>query len=139
MDYAVYLLLLLELLGALLLLKTTIGLKSPAAWVVSVLLLIEKNKEKIANLFCLGYSVGEIARCYQLLALSVDVFVWIVAAIAASMIYPLFSDFMVNVSPGFVPVSLFGMWGVAFGLAFLFAALHSVAVTSQVRRICRSK
>lgn len=107
--------------------------------VVSVLLLIEKNKEKIANLFCLGYSIGEIARCYQLLALSVDVLVWIVAAIAASMIYPLFSDFMVNVSPGFVPVSLFGMWGVAFGLAFLFAALHSVAVTSQVRRICRSK
>ena len=40
MDYAVYLLLLLELLGALLLLKTTIGLKSPAAWVVSVLLLL---------------------------------------------------------------------------------------------------
>lgn len=105
--------------------------------VVSVLLLIEKNKEKIVNLFSIGYSVAGIARSYQLMSLAVDLTVWLVAAVLASVIYPMFSNFMVNVSPGLLPHSLWTMWVGAFVLALLFAAMHAAVVLRQVRRVCR--
>lgn len=107
--------------------------------IVSVLLLIEKNKDKIVNLYSMGYSVTRIARSYQLMSLVVDLSVWGAAAVVASMIYPVFSNFMVNVSPGFTPLPLWVMWGVAILLAMLFAALHATVVFCQVRKVCRTK
>lgn len=107
--------------------------------IVSVLLLIEKNREKIVNLFSLGYSVNDIARSYQLMSLSIDLFVWLAAALVASLVYPQFSDFMTNVSPGFIPAPVWVMWIVAFLLAMLFALLHAIVVKRQVSRVCRKK
>lgn len=105
--------------------------------VVSVLLLIEKNKEKIYNLFSIGYGVGMIARTYQIMTLAADLTVWVLAAVIATIIYPMFSGFMVNVSPGFVPVPLWNVWLFALLSAVFFAALHSAVVYCQVRKVCK--
>lgn len=105
--------------------------------VISILLLIEKNKEKIINLFSMGYSVQQIAKTYQCLSIIVDAVVWLAAAIIASIFYPSFSMLMSTVSPGFVPASLLIIWIVAALLAVLFASMHSLVVYCQVRKICK--
>ena len=104
---------------------------------VSVLLLIEKNKEKIYNLFSIGYGVGMIARTYQIMTLAADLTVWVLAAVMATIIYPMFSGFMANVSPGFVPVPLWNVWLFALLSAVFFAAMHSAVVYCQVRKVCK--
>ena len=105
--------------------------------VISIMLLIEKNKDKIINLYSIGYSVSGIARVYQLLSLVVDVVVWLVAAVVASFVYPAFTAMMQRTSPGFVPVSFWGIWCVAFVLAVLFVVLHCVVVYRHVKRHCK--
>lgn len=105
--------------------------------VISILLLIEKNKEKIINLFSMGYSVQQIAKTYQCLSIIVDAVVWLAAAIIASIFYPSFSMLMSTVSPGFVPASLLIISIVAALLAVLFASMHSLVVYCQVRKICK--
>lgn len=107
--------------------------------VISILLLIEKNKEKIVNLYSMGYSVQRISVTYQLMSLAVDAFVWIVAVVATVFIYPAFPELMVSASPGFVPVSMWLLWAVAVILAVMFAAMHGAVVFRQVNRICNHK
>lgn len=102
---------------------------------ISILLLIEKNREKLSMLHAIGYGLSPIARPYQLLALSLDVIVWLLAAIVVSVVYPLFSRFLAGVIPGFEPNSLALVWLVAFLLALLFSLLHFVVVYRNVWRI----
>ena len=105
--------------------------------VISIMLLIEKNKEKISNLYSMGYSVGRIAKTYQYMAYAIDAAVWFVAAIIATCIYPMFSELMASASPDFVAASLFIIWVVAVILAVLFASMHGLVVYRQVKKICK--
>lgn len=104
--------------------------------VISIMLLIEKNKEKIRNLYSIGYSVKSIARVYQLLAAVVDVAVWLVAAIVATIVYPSFTEMMQLTSPGFLPASLWWLWLWALLFAVAFLAFHSAVVYRNVKRHC---
>ena len=105
--------------------------------VISIMLLIEKNKEKISNLYSMGYSVGRIAKTYQFMAYAIDAAVWLVAAIITTFIYPMFSDLMASASADFVAASLFVIWLVALVLAVLFASMHGLVVYRQVKKICK--
>ena len=104
--------------------------------VISIMLLIEKNKEKIRNLYSIGYSVKSIARVYQLLAAVVDVAVWLVAAIVATIVYPSFTEMMQLTSPRFLPASLWWLWLWALLFAVAFLAFHSAVVYRNVKRHC---
>lgn len=105
--------------------------------VVSILLLIEKNKEKIVNLFSMGYSVRKIAMVYQLTVLVIDTFVWIVAALLTTIIYPYFSAMMQESSSDFVPASLWQVWLVSLLFILLFSVMHGLVVYRQVRKHCK--
>ena len=105
--------------------------------VVSILLLIEKNKEKIVNLFSMGYSVRKIAMVYQLTVLVIDTFVWIVAALLTTIIYPYFSAMMQESSSDFVPASLWQVWLVSLLFILLFSVMHGLVVYRQVWKHCK--
>lgn len=107
--------------------------------VISILLLIEKNKEKIINLYSMGYSVSQIARTYQLMSVVIDVVVWLVAAIATVLVYPSLSELLSTLSPDFVPASLIAVWLISLLLSVLFASMHCLVVYSQIRKICRCR
>ena len=104
--------------------------------VISIMLLIEKNKEKISNLYSMGYSVGRIAKTYQYMAFAIDAAVWFVAAIIATVFYPLFSELMASASTDFVAASLLVIWIVAVLMGVLFASMHGLVVYRQVKKIC---
>lgn len=105
--------------------------------VMSILLLIEKNKEKVANLYAMGYSARQASCPYLYMTAMVDVAVWLCAALLATFLYPLFSGMISDLSPGFVPESLLGMWGIAAVMALLFVIMHGIVVCRRVNGICR--
>lgn len=104
--------------------------------VLSIELLIERNSGIISNLYSLGYSVAQIARSYWFMALAADVVVWVLAAAAASLLYPAVSGVADVLNLGAGAVTVAGLWGVAMLLALFFAALHCVMINRNVSRLC---
>lgn len=104
---------------------------------ISIQLLIEKNKDKFINLHSLGYSVSQIAAPYSLLIAAVDVAVWLVSACVVSLVYPELFAFISAISPDVQLASLLPLWIVAAVLALLFVVLHRFVIVRQIRCVCR--
>ncbi len=100
---------------------------------MSIMLLIEKNREKFKNLYSLGYSVKSMARPYQLLALGLDLFTFVTAAALATAIYPQFRSLLTASIPDFQPVSSLLIWVVAAVIAVGFIGLHFVAIRAALK------
>ena len=105
--------------------------------VISILLLIEKNKEKISNLFAIGYSPRRISRIYRIMALFSDVVVWALAAYVTISVYPRITGVVQVVAPEFELVSLTQLWYVAAVLALAFAIVHGIIIYRSVRKHCK--
>mgnify|MGYP003464641610 FL=1 len=103
---------------------------------VSIQLLIEKNKDKFVNLYSLGYSVPQIASPYLLLVSGIDIFVWLLSASIVTVAYPRLFAFISLISPGLRLASLFPLWLLALLLASLFVLMHYWMIRRQLRRIC---
>lgn len=104
---------------------------------ISIQLLIEKNKDKFVNLYSLGYTIRQIAYPYILLVAGVDTLVWLMAITVVSIVYPFLFDFIAVISPGTELASFFPLWGMALGFAAIFALLHRWVIMRQLRRICK--
>lgn len=105
--------------------------------VMSILLLIEKNKERIAGLYSIGYSIGEIARVYRLLAFAVDFAVWAAAAVVATCVYPHIAGLIKAIVPACGPLPMAGMWLAALLLAVIFALVHAIVIQRNISKHCR--
>ncbi len=104
--------------------------------VISILLLIEKNREKITNLYSIGYSATEISKIYRNAAFVADVAMWLLAAVVATCVYPLLADILRVVSQGNEAVPLVFMWGVAISSALMFAIMHSCIIFVNIKKHC---
>ena len=105
--------------------------------VMSILLLIEKNKEKISNLYSIGYSVKQISRIYCLFAFVLDMVVWSIAAIIATLLYPHIIGIFQVMSPGFEPASQLLLWTAAIGFTVAFALVHALIIYRNVKKHCK--
>ena len=105
--------------------------------VISILLLIEKNKEKISNLYSIGYSVKQISGIYCIFALVLDVLVWSVAAVVANLVYQHLVGHLQIMLPGLQPVSALYVWSIALLLSLLFALVHGLIIYMNVKKHCR--
>lgn len=100
---------------------------------VSILLLIEKNRYKNTTLHQLGYPYRVIALPYQTLAVGVDFLVWVIASVITVLTYPILSSLMQAISPDFEPA---GPWLIilsAFGLFSFFAIIHIWLIRRKIR------
>ena len=104
---------------------------------ISILLLIEKNKEKFINLYSMGYSIPQIARPYTMLVAMVDGIVWSIAIALVSVVYPRLFAFISVISPDLQLASLFPLWLVAVAFALVFILFHRWMIIRQLRKICR--
>lgn len=105
--------------------------------VMSILLQIEKNKEKISNLYSIGYSVKQISRIYCLFAFVLDLVVWSIAAIIATLLYPHIIGIFQVMSPGFEPASQLLLWATAIGFTVAFALVHALIIYRNVKKHCK--
>ena len=102
---------------------------------VSILLMVEKNRYKNEVLHQLGYPHAKIALPYQLLAGVVDLFVWLIAMVIVGMVYPLAIPILQLVNPNFEgsdfwPVGLSGV-----GLCLVFILIHYLLIRRRIRKI----
>lgn len=104
---------------------------------VSIQLIVEKNRENIVNLYSMGYPVSRIASVYIYMVLSADALVWLLAAVTTTIVYPMFTQLISNVSMGFVPVPICSVWVMAALLAALFMLVHGAVIYIQVKRKCK--
>lgn len=104
---------------------------------ISIQLLIEKNKDKFVNLYSLGYTIRQIALPYLLLVAGVDTLVWLIAVLSVSIIYPPLFQFISVISPDLQLVSLFPLWCFALAFALVFILLHRWVILNQLRGICK--
>lgn len=104
---------------------------------ISIQLLIEKNKDKFVNLFSLGYTIRQIALPYLLLVAGVDTLVWLIAVLSVSIIYPPLFQFISVISPDLQLVSLLPLWCFALAFALVFILLHRWVILNQLRGICK--
>ena len=104
---------------------------------ISIQLLIEKNKDKFVNLYSLGYTIRQIALPYLLLVAGVDTLVWLIAVLSVSIIYPPLFQFISVISPDLQLVSLLPLWGFALAFALVFILLHRWVILNQLRGICK--
>lgn len=100
---------------------------------VSILLLIERNRYKNDTLHQLGYPYQSVALPYQILAVGVDVAVWLSALIAVAVLNPALTSVMQTISPGFEPsgFSLVLLSGLV--LCLLFASVHVLLIRHKIR------
>ena len=103
---------------------------------ISILLLIEKNREKFVNLYSMGYSVPQIARPYTILVAMVDGIVWLIAIALVSLAYPRLFAFISVISPDLQLASLLPLWLVAVVFAVVFILFHRWMIIRQLRKIC---
>lgn len=100
---------------------------------ISILLLIEKNRYKNDTLHQLGYPDRMIALPYQTLAVGVDFVVWVLGSVITLLVYPVITSLMQTISPGFEPS---GPWLVilsASGLFAFFALIHIWLIRRKIR------
>ena len=100
---------------------------------ISILLLIEKNRYKNDTLHQLGYPDKKIALPYQALAVGVDLFVWIVAAVITMLVYPVLASLMQTISPDFEPSGAGVVLLSSFLLCLAFALTHVLLIRYKIR------
>lgn len=100
---------------------------------ISILLLIEKNRYKNDTLHQLGYPDNKIAFPYQTLAVGVDLVVWVIAAIITCMVYPVLATLMQTISPGFEPSGSGLLLLASSILCIAFAITHVLLIRYKIR------
>jgi cell division protein FtsX len=105
--------------------------------VTSIMIVVEKNRQKIENLSLIGYGRQSIALTYQLLAAAFDCITWFMGALLSTAFYPLFSSLLHAVVPTFMPMSILSAWLPAIILATAFTLLHALIVRHLVDRVVK--
>ena len=102
--------------------------------VVSLHLLIEKNKEKNATLIALGYTHGQVCRPYVLTAVVLNFISLITALLLTSFLYERLEAVLLRYNPSFVGTGMGFLFVVAFGIFLLSSFLHWLMVIFEVRK-----
>lgn len=100
---------------------------------ISILLLIEKNRYKNDTLHQLGYPDKMIALPYQTMAVAVDVVVWILASVVTIQVYPVLATLMQTISPGFEPSGSGLILVSSLLLCLAFAITHVLLIRFKIR------
>ena len=115
----------------------TVSLLAFFLLLISIQLLIEKNKEKFTNLYALGYSTKQIAMPYLMLIAGIDALVWFAAILSVSLVWPLISGFLATLSPDIELASILPLWGTTALFMAVFILLHGCVIVRQLRKIFR--
>lgn len=100
--------------------------------IVSINLIIEKDRERLQTLFCIGYERRALATPYLILALGLDAFTWLFGAAVAVLLYPQLTDYLRTLIPDFAASSIIGIWIIAILLAALFFFIHFATIRAKV-------
>lgn len=102
---------------------------------VSILLMVEKNRYKNEVLHQLGYPHAKIALPYQMLAGVVDLFVWLIAMVIVGVVYPLAIPILQLVNANFDGSDFWTVSLSGVGLCLVFILIHYLLIRRRIRKI----
>jgi hypothetical protein len=102
--------------------------------VVSLLLLVERNKEKTSNLRAIGYSGAEVGMPYMIVSMATAVGVSLVAAMVVSVGYPIVTDYARRVVGEFSPAGMWSVWVWAVVIAAVIVAVDWIVVRMKTEQ-----
>ena len=101
--------------------------------VVSLHLLIEKNKEKNATLIALGYTKAQVCRPYVVTAVVLNFVSLVCALLVTCFVYGKLEGLLLRYNPSFVGTGMGFLFALSAGLFLVSSLLHAVMVYSEVR------
>jgi cell division protein FtsX len=106
---------------------------------LSIYLLVQKNSSKLENLLLIGYSPNRVAHPYQILTLSLNVGVLLIAWIAIFFIRSYYMNILETLFPEMNDGSMLPAIIVGLCLCALVSLLNLIAIRRKIMRIWERK
>ena len=106
---------------------------------LSIYLLVQKNSAKLENLLLIGYSPASVALPYQVLTLSLNFMVLVIALVALLFVRGYYLDVITTLFPEVTEGSMWGAVLVGLALFLIVSLLNIVVVRRKVIGILCSK
>lgn len=102
--------------------------------ILSIFLLIQRNKTTIANLFAIGYRPREIAKPYQVIAILTNVFSIIVAILVVLVVRKEYVEYLLKLDVAYQPHSLVCLWLVVLLLAIVVSSMNVLVINRTITK-----
>lgn len=106
---------------------------------LSIYLLVQKNSSKLENLLLIGYSPGHVARPYQLLTISLNIAVLIMAWIILFFVRNYYMGIIETLFPDIEDGSMLSTFVVGISLLVLVSICNLIAIRNKIASIWKRK
>ena len=106
---------------------------------LSIYLLVQKNSSKLENLLLIGYSPGHVARPYQLLTISLNIAVLIIAWISLFFVRNYYMGIIETLFPDMEDGSMLSTFIVGISLLVLVSICNLIAIRNKIASIWKRK
>ena len=102
---------------------------------LSIFLLLQKNKEKLCNLLLIGYSPRQVGMPYYLLSAGLNLTVWVLATGCVALIQGGYLHFLEQFIPGFSGTSLLLCLFTGFVLTVFITLFNVWSIRKQISKL----
>ena len=106
---------------------------------LSIYLLVQKNSSKLENLLLIGYSPGHVAHPYQLLTISLNIAVLIIAWIILFFVRNYYMGIIETLFPDIEDGSMLSTFVVGISLLVLVSICNLIAIRNKIASIWKRK
>ena len=106
---------------------------------LSIYLLVQKNSSKLENLLLIGYSPNDVAKPYQVLTISLNVVVLIIAWVILFFVRGYYMDFIEAIFPDLNEGTMLPAICLGLVLFLIVSILNIVAIRRKVMSIWQRK
>ncbi len=106
---------------------------------LSIYLLVQKNSSKLENLLLIGYSPGHVAHPYQLLTISLNIAVLIIAWIILFFVRNYYMGIIETLFPDMEDGSMLSTFVVGISLLILVSICNLIAIRNKIASIWKRK
>lgn len=99
---------------------------------LSIFLLLHKNRDTLRDLMLLGYSPAQVSRCYYAFVAAVNAAVLVLAVVALVVLSRLWTSALAET--GLQPASLWPAVAVAAAVMVVITGLNAIVIRHQIRR-----
>lgn len=106
---------------------------------LSIYLLVQKNSSKLENLLLIGYSPNDVSRPYQILTISLNIVVLIIAWVILFFVRGYYMDFIETLFPDIDEGTMLPAVCLGLGLFLIVSVLNIIAIRRKVMNIWKRK
>ncbi len=106
---------------------------------LSIYLLVQKNSSKLENLLLIGYSPGHVAHPYQLLTISLNIAVLIIAWVILFFVRNYYMGIIETLFPDIEDGSMLSTFVVGISLLILVSICNLIAIRNKIASIWKRK